>query len=272
MVVGVAALAVVALVGGVLIENHGSGSDADAAIVKAADGALAGKSAHVAVTGTIQAGATTVTATGTGSVDFTTSAMDMDMDVNESGQQIDEQVIYLGGMVYEGIPQIAQVDPGKSWLSLDLTSLEQSAGQGTSPLEGNPLAMLHALAQQGNAVVDQGATTWNGQSVERYTVTVNPAVVQGKMEKANLPDWMKQVVSQISVKGDSLVVYINGAGDLAGETVTTSETVGAKTVAVHESYDFSDYGTPVAAITAPPADQVVSFDDFLKLTEGALTS
>jgi hypothetical protein len=198
--------------------------------------------------------------------------MDMDLHVNESGHQVDEQAIYLGGMVYEGIPQIAQVDPGKSWLSLDLTSLQQSVGQGSSPLEGNPLAMLHALAQQGNTVVDQGPTIWDGRSVERYTVTVDPAVVQGEMEKANLPDWMKQVVSQVSVKGDSLVVYIDGAGDLAGETVATSETVGTKTVAVHESYDFSDYGTPVAAITAPPADQVVSFDDFLKLAEGTLTS
>ena len=261
----VASVAALALIATMVVESHGGGTNADAAVITAVDTAMAGRSANLTATGSVVAAGQTVTFTGTGSVDFTNSAVAINVTASAAGQQIDEQAIYLAGVVYEQLPQIAQVAPGKSWVSLDLSSLRQAAGQGGAGLGGNPLAMLHVLALQGNTVTDGGTTTLEGQSVHEYDVSLNPAVIQKELDSANLPAWLKQSVSQVTVHGGSENVYIDDAGQLAGASYAVDETAGAAgTVTVSESLGFSDYGTPVA-IAAPPADEVIPFSQLLQL-------
>ena len=266
-VVSVVSVVTLALVAAVVVESHsgGNGSDADAAVVSAVDTAIAGGSANLTATGSIVAAGQTVTVTGTGSIDFTNSAVSLNLTAHAAGQQINEQAVYLAGVVYEQLPEIAQVAPGKSWVSLDLSSLTQAAGQEDNGLGGNPLAMLHVLALQGNTVTDGGATTLGGQSVHEYDVSLNPAVIQKELDSANLPAWLKQAVSQVTVHGGSEKVYIDDAGQLAGSSYVVEETAGAAgTVSVSESLGFSDYGTPVS-ISAPPADEVIPFSQLLQL-------
>jgi hypothetical protein len=260
-------VATLALVATVVVESHsgGNGSEADTAVVSAVDTAIAGGSANLTATSSIVAAGQTVTVTGTGSIDFTNSAVSLNLTANAAGQQINEQAVYLSGVVYEQLPEIAQVAPGKSWVSLDLSSLTQAAGQGGTDLGGNPLAMLHVLALQGNTVTDGGVTTLGGQSVHEYDVSLNPAVIQKELDSANFPPWLKQAVSQVTVHGGSEKVYIDDAGQLAGSSYVVEETAGAAgTVSVSESLRFSDYGTPVS-ISAPPADEVIPFSQLLQL-------
>jgi hypothetical protein len=261
----VATVVLVAMIATVVVEAHSGDSDADAAVISAVDTAIAGKTAAVSATGSVVAAGTTATFSGTGSVDFTNSAVSLNLTVNAAGQQVNEQAVYLAGIVYEGLPQISQLAPEKSWVSIDLSSLTQAAGQSGTGLGGDPLAMLHALALQGNTVTDMGETTLDGQPVHEYSVTLNPAVIQREIDSADLPAWLKQSVSQVTVHGGSEKVYIDGGGELAGASYAVDETAGsAGTVTVNESLGFSDYGTPVA-ISAPPANETIPLSQLMKL-------
>jgi len=262
------AVAVIALVVGlVVVSAPGSDSKADAAIIRAVNSAIGDKTANIALTESVSAGTSgTFSLNGTGSIDFTSDELQGAMNGTIEGQELNIQVIYLGGTDYESLPQIAQLAPGKNWISLDLSSLVRGAGQSaTTGLGGNPLAELQALAQQGNTVTDLGPSSVDGQSVEGYSVTYNLGLVQNEMRSANLPDWMRQAISQVNVSGGSERVYLNGAGELVRLSLLLSEN--AKTAGViniNDSVDFSDYGVPVS-ISPPPPDQVLTIQQFLQL-------
>jgi hypothetical protein len=265
IIIGVAAVAVLALVGGVLANTLGSGSNADAAIIRAANSSLADKTARLNVTASVGIGGSTVDFTGAGSIDFTDNAAQMTLHSTAAGRQVDDQLIFLGGIVYEGLPQIAQLAPGKSWISLDLSALQPAAVQrGTAGLGGNPVALLHLLAQRGNMVTVLGASTVDGVAVQGYSVTFDPSAVQSEKDNANLPDWMKRAVSQVKVNGATIKVYVDGAGNLVRYAISMTEQVGSGSLSVSESFDLTDYGSPVS-ISAPPAAQVLPFDEFLQL-------
>jgi len=167
--------------------------------------------------------------------------------------------------VYEQIPGLAQVVPGKSWLSVDLSSLGASAGQSPSTLAtgDNPTAMLRILAQQGNTVVPLGSSTLDGTTVQGYSVTLDPTAIKNKIAQDKLPSWMTDALSHVNIGDVDLDVYVDGTGLLRRFSLSLSETVPtAGAIRVDESLDFSDYGTTVT-VSAPPPDQVVSLQQFL---------
>ena len=148
-------------------------------------------------------------------------------------------------------------------------------GSGQSPSTGelgsDPIATLKLLTLQGNTVTDLGPSTVDGAAVEGYAVTFDPSVVQNEMNSANLPAWMKQIVSQIKVGGVSEHVYLDGAGDLVRVSQSASAKAGdLGSFSEDESFDFSLFGAPVS-ITAPPADEVVPFSQILQ-SAGQTTS
>jgi hypothetical protein len=94
---------------------------------------------------------------------------------------------------------------------------------------------------------------------------LNQSVIQGELGNANLPAWMKQLLTQVKVNDVSNTVYVDSAGNLVRETTKVSETTKLTgTISTNESIDYSDYGTPVS-ITAPPPNQVLSLSQFLNL-------
>ncbi len=247
----------VALLATIVVETQGGGTSAEAAVIHAVDTAIAGKTASVSVSGSVGTGDKTASFSGTGSVDFADNALSLDLGIDEAGQHVGEQALYLAGVIYEQVPGVAEVAPGKSWISVDLSSLTQTSNQGATGLGDNPLAMLHALALQGNTVSDLGATTFDGQAVDGYSVTLDPTAIQKEVDSANLPAWLKQAVSQVTIHEGAEKVYVDEAGQLAGATFSLVESTGSVgTVTVNESLGFSDYGTPVS-IAAPPTDQVI---------------
>jgi hypothetical protein len=266
MAIVASAVAVVALVVGVLVATIGSTPNADAAVISAINSAMGQKTAHVNVTGTVVVAGQTEQVTGTGGFDFAANAGQMNLNVQTAGQTVGVQDVSLGGSIYEEIPGLSQLAPDKDWVSIDLSSLQQSADQSAAgQLGGNPIATLHALAQQGNTVTVLGPSVIDGTSVQGYSVTMDPAVVKGELSRADLPAWMKKAASTVTFGNASQTVYLDTAGNLVRLGSTVDESAGnAGPLKVQESMDFSDYGAPVS-ISSPPPDEVIPFNQYLQL-------
>ena len=87
------------------------------------------------------------------------------------------------------------------------------------------------------------------------------------MSQGHLPSWMQQAISKVNLGDMRIKVFVDGAGLLrrmAMHTALTSASNGSATI--DAGMDFSGYGTPVI-VTAPPSDQVVSFQDFLQTAQ-----
>jgi hypothetical protein len=269
----VGAVAAVVVVVAVLVATVGSGSDADAAIVTAVNSAVGQKTAHLDITGTGASDGQQVSVTGSGDFDFTHDAAQLVMHVSADGQQEQVQAVYVGETIYEGLPQIAQLAPGKSWVSLDIGSLAQRSAQtSASQLGGNPLTALNALAASGNQVRALGASTVDGQSVQGYAVTISRQAVGNALKSAKVPAFIKQALAQVHTFGITEDVYLGGNGKLVELRESIVENVGSSgTTSLQLSYRFSDYGAPVS-ITAPPASEVLSFSQFAQLASNSQTS
>jgi hypothetical protein len=265
LVTGVVVVLVAAAAGGFVLAGGGAKS-AEAAVIDSVNSTMADRTAHVTMNLAVNTSSTTVSGTGTGDIDFGRNAMQLQLTVGLAGQQVQMQAVYVAGSVYEQVPGLGQLIPGKSWISLDLSSLAAASGQSAGALgtSNNPTAMLRLLAQQGNTVVSLGSSTIGDTPVEGYSVTLDPAAIRAKLAHADLPSWMTTALSQLNIQGTTLKVYVDGSGLLRRFSLNLTETVASTAkVTVDESLDFSDYGATVN-VTAPPPEQVVSFDQFLR--------
>lgn len=268
-VVGVAAIAALVVLASVLAAVVGSTPNADAAIINAVKSAIGSKTALIDMNEHVTVGGQSIALSGTGTMDFTDNAFQISLGGVISGQQVVVDAIYLGGSAYESVPGIAQVAPGKSWLSLDVASLTQSApSTGAGALGNDPLATLQTLAQQGATVVDLGPSTVDGQSVEGYSVTFNPTTLEHQIQGAKLPTWMQKAVAQMAIKSTSEKVYINGTTLVQVSMAMALNKGTTEQISLNEALDFSDYGTPVT-ISAPSADEVIPLSQFVQLATAA---
>jgi hypothetical protein len=260
---------VVVGVGAFLI--FGRGKSADAAVTDAVDSALASKTADLVISGSGGAAGANVTISGTGAIDFGQNALQMSLKISGGPEQITEQAIYLDKTIYFNLGnEIGQVLPGKSWISLDLGQLTQgsaatSLGNGGS-FGTDPAAALKVLGQDGNQATDLGSSTVNGVNVEGYAVHVDPAAIKADLAKENLPAWLQQAVKSVSNPNINYKVYVDGSGQLARMTTDTTETVRGLAVNEGITMDFTNYGATVN-VTAPPVDQVATFQSFLQAAQ-----
>jgi hypothetical protein len=265
---GVAALAAVAAV--VVVVQEGGAQNAGAAVAQAVNSTLSDKTAAVTWHAHMTANGQSLDFGGSGSADFTRDAMQMNLTVpGESGRI---EAVYLGGTLYENIPEISQFAPGKTWISIDLASTARSLGTGSSGslgAEGNPAAMLRLLAQQGNTVVALGSSTVDGTSVQGYSVTISAARLRSELANPDLPGWMRQALTDVTVADAHFGVFVGPHNLLRRQTTSVRETVHGTAVSVVYTLDLSGYGTPVS-IVAPPPDQVLGFEQFLRQAQGAL--
>jgi hypothetical protein len=261
-----ASMVLVAAVLTVILGNGTSG--ADAVVVQAARTTLADKTAHVLVTATGGSGGESSTLTGTGSVDFATNAMQVEMPIETDGQQVDFQEVYIDDVLYESFPGIDQVEPGKQWISYDLSLGLKSAGDSSNEVLGNPSAMLHLLQAGGNEVSSLGSTVIGGVSCHGYLVTINTGTVRSELARAQLPAWMRQALANVNIVGETARIYIDGQGLLRRQTFATQMTIDKSAVELTGSVDFSDYGVPVS-VSAPPGNEVVSVEKFLQDVQAA---
>jgi hypothetical protein len=265
LLLAVALTAAVGLVATVLaMAIPGGTRSAEAAVVASVNNAVSSKTAHADLTLNMNSGQ--ITATGSGTLDFVNGSMDVSMDMSSVLQGLTIRVVYLAGKIYEQIPQITQLYPGKSWISLDLSGLaNRPGGTGALNLGGNPAAMLRLLTQQGQTVTPVGSSDINGVPVKGYVVSIDPRFIQKQLGSANVPSWMRQAISSVSFQDATETVFIDGSGQLRRYTLHMGLSVPSShqpSVTIDESLDLSNYGAPVS-ITAPPADQVVDLQQLL---------
>jgi len=268
-------LAVVVLAGvavGVVVAGGSHATSPQSAVVDSITSTLADRSAQVTMDTTSHTPFGAVTESGSGVVDFGHSAMQLSMDVAVAGNQVQLQVLYLAGVIYERVPQLSQLLPGKSWMSLDFSSLQQagSADPGALAIGGNPTAIVRLLGQHKNKVESLGPSTVDGTPVQGYAVTLDPAAIQAEIAQAHLPSWMESIVSHVDLSDASLTVDIDGSGLLRRYTSSLTETLGSVgTVSVDQALVFSHYGTPVT-VSAPPPGECASLQQLLQAAASAL--
>ena len=270
---GLAALVVVAGAAGAAVVVTG-GKSAEAAVIDSVNSSMSDRTAHVSMNLAVTTPSATVTGSGTGGIDFSQSAMQLQLTAGVAGQQIQLQALYIAGTVYEQIPDLDQSIPGKSWISLDLSSPASAGSQGSSTFGAgdNPTAMLHLLAQQGNTVVALGSSAIDGTPVQGYAVTLDPAVIRSELAQAKLPSWVSGALAQVNIGQTSMKVYVDGSGLLRRIGIDIAESIASsENVSVDESLDFSDYGAAVN-VSPPPSDQVASFEQFLQEAQAAAGS
>jgi hypothetical protein len=215
-------------------------------------------------------GSTNVNFTGSGTVNFTQNAAQLQLATSIHGHQVAESEVTVGDTIYLDLgPLVSQVVPGKSWISLNLSQLNQ--GGSASPLgiggglsTNNPAAILKDLGQRGNTVTALGPSTINGTTVQGYSVQVNQAAVRSALAKVHLPAWMQQGVSKSGDLNVSYKVFINGTGLLYRMTIDANVPVDGNSLNGVVSLDFSNYGATIPTITAPPAALVTPYQDFLQ--------
>ena len=265
-----AAVVVAAAVGSVVAIVTG-GKSAEAAVIDSVNSTMADRTADLTVNLSAHTPSGTVTGTGSGAIDFSRNALQLQLNAGEANQQIQMQMVYAGGSIYENIPGIDEIVPGKTWVSFDLSSLGASANQGPGALGtgNNPAAMLRLLAQQGNTVVALGSSTVDGVSVQGYSVTLNSAAIKAQLANAKLPSWMTSALKDVDIHETNLKVYVDGSGFLRRMGLGITENVAsAGATTVDESLDFSNYGTAVN-VSTPPSDQTVGLQQFLQAAEAA---
>jgi hypothetical protein len=271
LVGAVSAVALIALVASLALVL-GGGSSASASVLTAVNSSLANKTADVTVTTTGNSEGIAVNASGTGVVDFTNNAMQLDMSTTVSGQQIQEKLIYLESTLYESTPDLSQLFPGKSWISVNLSAIEKAEGAGAAgslDSEGNPVAMLRLLAAQGNTITPLGPSTIDGTPVQGYSVSINQNTLHRDLAK--LPSWMRQVTANTDVGAINYKIYIDGQNLLRRTTISMHMSVDSISLNMSETLDLTHYGVPFT-VTAPPPAQVVTLQQLLQKAAGPSSS
>jgi hypothetical protein len=259
-------VAVVALAGGTFL-FLGRHTNADAAVADAATTTLQAHSVDVAISGSVGVAGTTIAFTGSGAMDFAQNAEQLSLNESVGNQQLTENLVYLNKVAYVSIGnEIGQIFPGKSWVSLDLSSLSSSgaaASLGAGSSVNDPASVLQALKADGNTVVDLGSSTVNGQSVQGYSVHLDATAINNEIAHENLPAWMQQAIQELVSADEVYDVYVNSSGLVVRVTVSVTATALSESINENVTMDFSNYGAAVS-VTAPPADEVEPFQSFLQ--------
>ena len=260
----VGALCVVVVVGVVVAVSQLGSSNPPAlsppsAVLKAAVTTQGLRTAQVSMTEKITpAQGSPVTVTGNGSVDFSTRTSSFRMEV--SGQYI--SVLSTGGNAYMSIPQVAQLFPGKHWVSVPVGNTISADGGALSG--GDPTQMLQFLASQGNVVTSIGSSTIDGVAVQGYDVLINNAEAELQLERSSLPPSVVTAGVQFlkSTGAIAYKVYVDSDNEMRQMDFSMA-VPGAAGNSVSVQLSFSDFGQSIA-VSPPPASEIVTLQQFLQ--------
>jgi hypothetical protein len=169
-----------------------------------------------------------------------------------SAQQ--QQLVFDKKTVYVNLGSALSAKvPGKTWVSgdvLDVSSSTQGIGTTISGFEqmvGNPAGLLHQLKGNGLTIVSLGASTFDGVSVQGYTVTLSSNV-------------LNKYAAVVPASHNTETVYV---ADGLIKAIVIPTTVNSSGQLFHEdSYVvYSSYGAPVTVTLPPPAD-VITIDQY----------
>ncbi|MBO0837239.1 MAG: hypothetical protein J2P28_17265, partial [Actinobacteria bacterium] len=228
--------AIVVLVG---LRGHGGNGNLsltpEAFVNKAATQTMAQKTAHVTLSGSIQAAGKTAAVRGTGELDLANKAVSLNLSASvPGGGSLQEHEIVTGGTVYLEIVAAGQnlfkTSLGKPWLAVPVGPALQSGS--TSTADSDPASSLAILQQKGAKVTRLGSRSIGGQSCDGYKVTpsLQAMVANLKQEwtKAGLtPTQMNTAVRQLqAMKPPTITVWFNPQRQLACQMDVAIQTGG----------------------------------------------
>ncbi len=256
--VGATVVVVAGVTTGLAVSGGGNPTHASATVISSTAATMDQGSAHVSLALHGTAAGTAIQMSGQGDADFSHQMATFTLNVNAASQSQSLQLVQDGQTLYLSTPQIAQLIPGKSWVSISESQTGSPDAGSLSPVvgAGNPSDILKQLTAAGATVTDTGPSAIDGVAVEEYHV-IPPTLPNGSPAA--------DALHQLSMNFD---VYIDGANLLRRVHFTLSGTVASQAIDIDGTVDLSQYGTPVT-VTPPPADQVLPFSQILGPT-GAL--
>ena len=267
LLVLVAVVVLLAVVGVVVYEAKGPGPDPNGALESAVGHTVGAKTADVALSVSVGAAGIHESIEGNGTTNFVTSASNMTMTYDAQGRSIVERAIVDGSTGYFNVgPIVGEVAPGKSWLSLNVSSGSTSGPNGIAGggLFSDPNTMVQVLRTTGTTVSMLGSSTVDGVPVQGYAIHLSSAGIAKAVRSTRVPASVRAELSQVHFDRLDYVVFISGADYLKEVRVTGALGAGGLDASVTSAMHFSDYGIPVH-VSPPPADEVIPLSQFERL-------
>jgi hypothetical protein len=264
VVVCLVGAAVTAVATGAIVGSTSRSPDAEAEVISAARLSLVAQTAMVSIAGTMRSGADVVAFSMRGSIDFVHHDDELHGTTVDDGNEVVDGVTLVDGTIYEQVPDVAQRDPGKAWVSTDASTLaSQTRGTSNGGPAGDPTLWLSALARRGNVVAPVGTVKIDGDSVRGYAVTLDPAGIeiqtdQSRTATSNAP--------RAAVTKASSEVDVDAFGHVLRQRIAIDQTIGDHRVTIRTQFAYSHYGATVS-INAPPAAQVVPLRSYLQMAK-----
>lgn len=242
---------------------------AGAAVLAAVSSTVGRRTSAVSIHGTVSERGVSVTMAGSGVVDYAAHEAYLDMSV-PGARGVTVRELLVGGIIYEQIPGIGAVVPGKSWVSVDLASLGGYVG--TAPTGGwgaatDPLAVVPLLEKEGGIVTALGPSTQDGQSVQGYRVRFGSRALAVQLSRADLPPGLRTAESALALDGMSVNLYVSAAGLLTSMKLQLRGVATSIAFSVALTMSFSTFGKTVT-LSAPPAAQVLTLRQFVGAAGG----
>jgi hypothetical protein len=192
-----------------------------------------------------------------GAYDLDNGAMEMDASGGPGSPVPETQTVVVGGKMYIKVPAGLGAAVTKPWMSLTLGG---GSGLGSSMASGmDPRVMLQELQAVTGGLTVLDHETIDGVDTTHYHGRIDPARVMAKAGGGGGAAMAKHVgIIPIDI-------WVDGQGRLVRQQTSVSGLQGlsdsgsAPTGDVTVTIDYTDLGGPVS-ITAPPADQVQTFD------------
>ncbi len=223
----------------------------------------------------------TIDLTGTGGFDFSASAADLNLTMTgvqglPSGGAVVE-VRLIGGNVYEDIGSMVGSVPGfKPWISVDLSqAMGQDPSLGAS--SANPTDFLNLLRAKGSTVTALGTKTRNGVELTGFSAVPDlqkqQQTVTAVWNSMGIPAAEQQrLLTEFTANPPGVDIWVDGGGLVrqmsVNESITVPVPTGTVGLRISEDMSFDHYGSPVS-VSAPPADQVMTFPQFIQAAKAA---
>lgn len=234
------------LLGGLTLAACGSTASLDP-VAKAADTTLKQQSEHIAMTGSVTVGGSTLSMSGAGDFKTSPSLGSMKLTMRGVGLNTTMDEVIDGFTVYMRSPLFSTKLPaGKSWVSLDLEKQGKQLGVDFSQFaQTSPTNALSALKKAGS-VTKVGAATIDGEPTTHYRATIDLSKVpQGK-----------QLEKLASVKYAPVDVWIGSGNLLRRMTLKYKVDTAGQAVGTTMTMNLTNYGEPVR-VQVPPAGETV---------------
>ncbi|MFZ0667987.1 MAG: hypothetical protein WAM97_19735 [Acidimicrobiales bacterium] len=246
-------LVLIGAVAGVLAASLGGSPSAQTVLLSAVNKTLSDNTAQVALQISASAAGTQISMTANGYIDFSKDALSLDASARADGQTQQTKLVYVGGSDYEMVPDLDQLFPGKTWVSVSASTISNmSATQQSESIEhiDNPASNLELLKHQGGKVESLGKSIVDGASVQGYSVSFGQSALQSLLEGSGIPR------SKLHVAQILFTVYVDTQGQLKQETVSMHVSLDSHPVSMSVTIDLSDYGAPVDVSAPSPSVSV----------------